>query len=44
VASPIIQMLRAGEKTGQIGQGCGQSLLFYQKKLSKFDPNRDFPD
>lgn len=33
VASPIIQMLRAGEKTGQIGQVCDKVSIFYQKKL-----------
>jgi len=33
VASPIIQMLRAGEKSGQIGQVCDKISIFYQKKL-----------
>jgi type IV pilus assembly protein PilC len=33
VASPIIQMLRAGEKSGQIGQVCDKVSIFYQKKL-----------
>jgi type IV pilus assembly protein PilC len=33
VAAPIIQMIRAGEKSGQIGQVCDKISIFYQKKL-----------
>jgi type IV pilus assembly protein PilC len=33
VAPGIIQMLRAGEKSGQIGRVCDKVSLFYEKKL-----------
>jgi len=33
VAPGIIQMLRAGEKSGQLGQVCDKVSLFYEKKL-----------
>ena len=33
VAPGIIQMLRAGEKSGQLGQVCDKVSIFYEKKL-----------
>ena len=33
VAPGVIQMLRAGEKSGQIGRVCDKVSLFYEKKL-----------
>ncbi len=33
VAPGVIQMLRAGEKSGQIGRVCDKASLFYEKKL-----------
>jgi len=33
IASSIIQMLRAGEKSGQLGQVCDKISIFLEKKL-----------
>jgi type IV pilus assembly protein PilC len=33
IASGILQMLRAGEKSGQIGRVCDKVSLFLEKKL-----------
>ena len=33
IAPGIIQMLRAGEKSGKLGQVCDKISVFYEKKL-----------
>ena len=33
IASGIVQMLKAGEKSGQLGQVCDKVSVFYEKKL-----------
>ncbi|MEN6578571.1 MAG: type II secretion system F family protein, partial [Phycisphaerales bacterium] len=33
IAPGIIQMLRAGEKSGRLGEVCDKVSIFYQKKL-----------
>ena len=33
IAPGIIQMLRAGEKSGRLGEVCDKVSLFYEKKL-----------
>ena len=33
IAPGIVQMLRAGEKSGKLGQVCDKISIFYEKKL-----------